>query len=490
MELYRDIDIQAITDKLDQIVDEANKIKIITVEPTINECRQVQEVINDFILKSKRIVYGGTAYNELIKLKKKSDAIYSEFVCKDIDFYSPKPLEDLIELCDLLHADGFKYVKGSQAVHVGTYSIFVNFVQYCDISYMPTNVFSNMPTITIKGLLYSDPMWILVDILRQYNDPITSYWRLKDKTFFRASTLLKHYPLDLAISKIEPKNNFAKEKHELFKQLVDMKTLILVGSVAIKYYLDRSSTIDTSAIECYSINFNNDIMIINKLIEQILGQKYKQIVINTYKPFFQFRDEMIEYIIDNTCLLKIYGTDKKCLPYNLLHLENNKFDKIDKIQLGGFYRRGNKKQDKKQENIKDHSIKIGTFMLLFNNLLIERQYQYINRSSKYKNIETIMSNLLKARQEYLIKNSLTVVDNSPFKEFIIKCSGETIDSMREARLEAERKKSKGLKFSFHYDPATQKGHVKMPEHKFANISGNIDKSLLEKIFKKIKRIKN
>ena len=263
MELYRDIDIQAITDKLDQIIDEAIDIKIHTLEPTIDECRLVQEVIRDFIIKKKRIVYGGTAYNELIKQKNQADAIYKKNDCKDIEFYSPKPIEDLMELSNLLHEKKFKYVQGKQANHAETYTIFVNFDQYCDMSYMPNNVYSNMPTIIINGIIYAHPMWILVDILRQYNDPITSYWRLKDKTFFRASILLKHYPLELDTKyklKIDNKHNDLKQK--IFEKIAVLHTLIFVGSVAQKYYLERSSNIDTSDLIAYSVNFTNDIKII------------------------------------------------------------------------------------------------------------------------------------------------------------------------------------------------------------------------------------
>ena len=166
MELYRDIDIQAITDKLDQIVEEATNIKKKTLEPTLDECKDVKEVINDFIMKKKRIVYGGTAYNTLITQKSKKDAIYGANECKDVEFYSPKPIEDIMELADILHEKKFKFVQVRQAMHAETYTLFVNFEQYCDVSYMPSNIFLNMPAITIDGILYSHPTWILVDILR------------------------------------------------------------------------------------------------------------------------------------------------------------------------------------------------------------------------------------------------------------------------------------------------------------------------------------
>ena len=229
MELYREIDIQAITDKLDQIIDEANDIKKKTLEPTLDECFQVQEVICDFIRKKKRIIYGGPAYNELIKNKNKKDGIYSIKDCKDIEFYTPKPIEDIMELSNILDGKKFKYVQGRQANHAETYTIFVNFEQICDMSYMPSNIFSNMPVITINGLLYSHPLWILVDILRQYNDPITSYWRLKDKTFFRANILLKYYPLELEKNKYKLNKDMIYIKKNIFNEISKLNTLIFIG---------------------------------------------------------------------------------------------------------------------------------------------------------------------------------------------------------------------------------------------------------------------
>lgn len=471
MELYRDIDIQAITDKLDQIVDDSIMVRNKLLEPTIDECRAIHVVINDFVMKKKRIIYGGTAYNELIKLKKKTDAIYRDIECKDIEFYTPKPLDDLIELANILHEKKFKYVQAKQAMHAETYTIFVNFEQVCDMSYMPSNVFTNMPTITIGGILYAEPLWILVDILRQYNDPITSYWRLKDKTFFRASKLLKYYPLKLNNEKVKQDEKMIDEKKKIFEQISDMKTLIFLGSVAETYYKERSKTIDTSFLECYSVNLKNDFKVIYKLMEKILGSKFKKIKVNVYKPFYQFRDDTIEITLDGIILLKIYGNNGICIPFHHLHLKNGITDKVDKIQLGGYYTKSGVKREIKDKDI----IKIGTFMVVFNNLLIERHYQYINRSENYKIIESKMSDLLKARSEYLKKHSMTVIDNSPFKEFIIKCSGETIDQGREFRLKGREKKSEGKRMTFTYDPSTQK-NTKAPDYKFNNTSGNLDTS--------------
>ena len=500
MELYRDIDIQAITDKLDQIIDESTIIRNKTLEPTIDECKQVKEVIFDYIMKKKRVVYGGTAYNTLIKQKSKADAIYKPTDCKDVEFYSPKPIEDIMELANILHEKKFKFVQVKQAMHAETYTLFVNFEQQCDVSYMPGNIYSNMPVIIVDGITYSHPNWILVDILRQYNDPITSYWRLKDKTFFRANVLLKNYPLDFKIKTLQDENTkHDKFKSEIYKQISVFKSLIFVGSVSENYYLTRSTSIITSNLEVISLNYLNDIKIINKIVEKILGSKYKDIHVNSYKPFFQFRDEHVEWVFENIILLKVYNSNHKCVPFNTLHIKSNNPELIDSIQLGGYFTKRELNKKTSNETIQDTSeteeistkekstdkntIKIATFMVLFQHVLVDRHYLYINRSDKYKDVESRLGSLLKVRNEYLNSKSLTVIDSSPFKEFIIRCSGETIDQGREFRLGLMRRKAQGARLMFTYDP-DGKGKANPPDYKFNNTSGNIDKTDNNKIFDK------
>jgi hypothetical protein len=70
--------------------------------------------------------------------------------------------------------------------------IFVNFINYCDISYMPENIYKNCPKIDIDGYYYTHPHFMLVDAYRVYSDPMTSYFRLT-KTFTRFNKLMHYY---------------------------------------------------------------------------------------------------------------------------------------------------------------------------------------------------------------------------------------------------------------------------------------------------------
>ena len=138
-------------DNFPNIMKEIEYRKLHELEPTIDEISKVQKIVSNFIKKKKRKVYGGFALNLLLSNKNPDYAIYDENDTPDIEFYSPKPLDDLIELCDLLHEEGYKYVMGQEAHHKETYSIFVNYQLYCDISYMSSNIYNKVRYIQIDG---------------------------------------------------------------------------------------------------------------------------------------------------------------------------------------------------------------------------------------------------------------------------------------------------------------------------------------------------
>jgi hypothetical protein len=478
MKLYRDIDIQAITDNLDKIIDDANSIMVKTIEPTITEHLEIMNIIKKFIREKKRVVYGGTAYHELVKMKKSKDIIYKETDIKDIEFYSPKPVEDLLELCNLLYNKGFSFVQGREATHQETFTVFVNFEPRCDITFMYSSIFYNMPTIKINNILYTHPLWILVDILRQYNDPITSFWRLKDKTFFRANILLNAFPLELAKGKIVNDETEMTLKKEIFKNIYKIESLIFLGSIVQDYYINRTNNIICHTLECISTNYDNDIKIINDIIREILQDDYYNLNIQFYTPFFQFADVHVEFIYKKKVIIIIYNNNNKCIPYHNLFIDIEK-EKINTLQLGGYLRRNknrnrNKNKNKNKLETNKHVVKIGTFILYFNHLLMLRHYYYINRSENYKKYEIIMNELLKSRNDFLNKKNITVIDKSPYQEFIIKCHGKTINPKREFKLRIEeRKKKKNQSYTFTYDPIQ---NLKTPIHNinFNNSSGNID----------------
>ena len=470
--LYSKKDIEILREKIDDLTEQAEKIKNEVFEPDTDEFSKVMEIIRKYIIKKKRIVYGGTAYNEILKNKDKSLGIYKEDNRKDIEFYSHTPLEDLKEICDILYENKFKYIQGSQAFHESTYTIFVNFQGYCDISYIPKNIYQNMPVLEINNMIFSHPLWILVDILRQFNDPLNSFWRLKDKTFERSMKLLSNFDLNLY-----NKNNYKIEKHSdlsvsLFNRIKDIKTLIFLGSLTTSFYINRDKELDLSLIEVITDNFTKDF----KKIYKIINELFSGIDMIAFNPFFQFRDKYVEFKKNGKSILRLFRNNEVCNPYNTLFLEKDSI-KIKKLSTNYSI---------KEKDFKENFdlIKIGTFDLNLNFLLIKRHHAYINRRDSYKKFENIMDELLKEKRKYLEKHNKTVLDDSPYRGFNISCYGKTTNPIYSFRLKLRKKEV----IMFKYDPSLKnKDYYELPKINFPNISGNESKSILEKLLKEIEK---
>jgi hypothetical protein len=463
--LYDDKNIDAINNELDNIIEKVNEIKSNNYEPTNKECFSIRNDIIKFVKSNKRIIYGGTAWNELIKHKDPNDKIYNENECKDIEFYSPKPLEDIEKLCKILN-NKYTFVRAAEAVHPETYTIFVNFSGICDITYMPSPIFYNIKRQTINGIDYIHPFVILIDILRQYNDPINSYWRLKDKkVFFRANKILKHYPLKLEKGKIKSNKDINKELLEyVFLNIKNINSLVFLLS---SFYLNPKSDkiiLDDHLI-VFTDNYNNDVKLIYSIILKYFSQKNMLDQVDTmlkveeYVPFFQYWDKRIVFTYNNTPFLIIHGHNDICIPYHEVYVNKNKIEKIVFGTLKNGY--------KEEFNL----IKLGTFIMLLNYSIINYHYNYIYNKDNCKNIEIFIYNLLDTRNKYLESNKLTVIDKSPYKEFIIECYGNTVDPVRQKFLRQYKRKEKGVKMSFSYDP----NNDNMPTNiNYKNTSGNIN----------------
>ena len=437
--MYKQSDIDLIKKNIDIIKDDATKKKLEIMEPTLKEFKEVYSVILDYIKIKKRIIYGGYAQNHLIKIINKLDEFYKEIDLADIEFYTPEPLTDVIELSDLLYSKNFKYVQGSEGVHNDTYKIFVNFINYCDLTYMPKNMYDNIPKIEDNGFLYTHPHFMLIDAFRVYADPLTSYFRL-DRTFFRFSTLIKHYPFDLSLYKntIQYENENKDTKKFIRHKIFHNSQLIIIGHYAFNYLVkrvDNKLVVDNFPYyQVISINYNED----KVKIGNFLRINFKNITSKEFYPYFQFYDKHTEYYHNNVCILKLYGHNNRCI---VNHFSENK------------------------------KVYFGTFQLIFLYLLVDYQYAITRRDSKEKNnYITLISRLLKAREMYLNIHNKTILERSPFQEFTLQCLGSTEDPLRMSRLEERKKKEAKKLIKFRYDPKGNPG--KIPNFKFDNTSGN------------------
>ena len=324
--MYRENDIISINNNIKNIIDNSALLYKINNEPNFNEISKIFDVILKFIIKKKKIVYGGYAQNILIKNKNPKDTFYKEYnniymQCTDIadlELYSSTPLEDVVELCDELYKNNFKYIESKEGIHPETYKIFVNFIAYCDISYISENIYNNIPTITINNIRCAHPNFMIIDSFRVFNDPMTSYWRL-EKSFIRYNKMIKYYPLELINNKITLENfkydidnnilNFIKKK------IIHKSKLIVIGFYAYNYYAKKSDKTfifnNFPYYELISDDLKKDGIKILKLLKKINNN----IQIKQYYELYEYIDNKIEYYINNKLILILYGNSNKCIVY-------------------------------------------------------------------------------------------------------------------------------------------------------------------------------
>jgi len=330
---------------------------------------------------------------------------------------------------------GFKYVEGAEAAHPETYKIFINFLNYCDISYMPAHIYNNLPYIEVNGIRCVHPHFMLVDAYRILTDPMTSYWRL-DKPLKRFPKILKYYPLETKHT-INVDSNTNTDVMKFIRKKILMKNkLVVIGYYAFNYYIKKVSANsiikDIPFFEAISTDLHKDARHIYSHLKHKFGDK---ITTKEYVPFITFTDQRIEYYYNNILVLRLYGNNSRCTVY--------------------------KYSDKKK-------IHFGTYNLVFMYGMFNYYYAYVNRNKR--DTDSYMALLCKfnnLRNEYLDNHKITVMDVSPFQDFTLKCFGAPVDSLRVSRIDGAKNKTK----KFRYHPTGKP--MKAPEYNFSNTSGNI-----------------
>ena len=454
--MYRVQDMEKIEKHIDKIKDDAAQEYKTLYEPTLHEISQVYMAIKSYIRKKGKVTYGGFAQNLLLTSKNPNESFYKIIEgayynwpdLADVEFYSATPLNDIIELTEELYSQGFKHIEGKEGIHPETYKIFVNFLNYCDISYMPANIYNNMPVIVVDGIKCAHPHFMMVDAYRVLTDPMTSYWRL-DKSVKRFQKLIKYYPIDQSNKKLELESNFDQLKF-IRKKIIHKSKLIVIGFYAFDYYVKKESEknqlIKYPYYEVISTNFEHDAKHIHKHLSNKFGNK---LTVKEFQPFFSFMDRRIEYYYNNELVLRLFDNNERCTVYNY--------------------------SDKKQTHF-------GTYNLVFMYLLFDYFYAFINRDKFNTELYSgLIGKIFVAKNKYLNDHDLTVVDNSPFQDFTYKCFGVPSDPIRASLLQGLEKRKKGKQMKFRYGPSGKPG--KAPDFSFSNSSGNQvlnDKNLILK----------
>jgi len=444
--LYREEDINAVSYKIKEIMKMADRKAKDTLEPTFQEYLTVFKQVSDYIKQNNRIVYGGIALHEMLKDKSPKDVFYDDYSKNDIEIYSPDPIEDIMKLCNMFHEKKYKYVEGKEADHPGTFTVFVNFEKYVDITYVPKIIYNNMPTIKVNGYRLIHPVYIIIDTLRVYTDPLTSYFRL-DKSFDRGNLLLKvanFKPEKGIINKLKPSDSIKFIMNSIIPKLSMIQNIIFVDDIAYNYYMNQDiSNISHIGVIVSKIKSNAQ-NIFNILLDAVAHQDInfkEKIKVDEYNIFFQFWEHRIVISYNKIPILTIYENKEKCLPYKTIMYNSTK-------------------------------INIANFTLTILYYLIQYNYNGVYKLN-YRETEHIIANLLDAKNTYLTKNKKTVLDDTKYSEFQIECLGDTVAFQRKSRLRFASRKEKGGILVYRYDPSNKQRSTLSKEFKFPNEAGTL-----------------
>lgn len=462
MSLYKEIDINLLQNSWNKIIEEVEVQRYSIIEPTKEEIIAVHKIICDYVKEYKRKIYGGFALNLLLLDKSPSEKIYKDGQIPDIDFYSPEPIIDLMRICNKLYKEGFKLISGKEAQHLNTYNINVNYLTYCDLTYVPRNVYRKMPFKEINGYTVIHPHFMWIDYLRMFSDPMTSYWRMGNdlKSFKRFYLLQKHFKFPYSEHSIEIEgsdNMLDKALKEIYEFCLNKESLIMIGFYAYNYFLNESELnkkykqVQIPYYEIISVNFRFDCLQLLDTLNQTKFIDISKLSNAEFYPFFQFTDNSLEIYYNENLIARIYNHNKKCIPYQDVTAIN--FNDNNKIEKNKF-------------------VRMATFptvlMYSITSIIKARTQGNDNDKNLYY---AITSHLIESRRLYFSKNKKNMLDESVFKEFVSKCIGKTLPADRERKLIIENRKKNGKRWTFFYEPTDG---INEPEntYQFPNLSGN------------------
>lgn len=456
--MYTTKECKLVIEHLDEIIKNADNLSATIIKPTHNDLKILFSIVLNFVIEKKRKIYGGFALNKLLESVEKKDMIYdiNDITKWDIDFYSPTPIEDAREISLRIFDKGYRHILAREAQHDETYTIFAETKNIADITYVPKNIYNKMPFVVIDNIHITGPHFMLIDYFRVITDPLTSYYRL-DKTFNRLCLIAKHFPLpeyDTTIT-ISPLSNELDVAFSIVHDfIINKPSLVVIGMYAFNHLIKEIKTdiknVDINYYEVISTNYKIDTKnMILELQKRINIYGKTSITYKENYPFFQYLGYNVDIYYDNIIICRMYHYNIKCIPYNTvpaIYFNNNlQITKAGTIQIGSY-----------------------AILMLYNliNVMWAKTTNDSNTEELYYNL---LSHMVQYKTYYFKHTDKTILDESLFQEFILRCVGETVSPQMEKALRIELKMKLGKKYSWCFNP--EKDAKVVTKYVFKNSSG-------------------
>lgn len=185
---------------LDENEKEFDKIVIIN-NVDANLLQRGLSIVEKFIVDRNLILYGGLAIDFALRLH--GTCLYPDDAVPDYDMYSSDSVKDCYDLTDIMFANGMTTSRSVPALYVRAMknSVSSNRSWIADLSYVPIDIYTRLPTLVYNGMRFIHPHYQMIDTHQSLSAPFQNpaigepvFVRFK-KDIERYNLLVKYYPL-------------------------------------------------------------------------------------------------------------------------------------------------------------------------------------------------------------------------------------------------------------------------------------------------------
>lgn len=296
----------------------------------------IKDVLNHLDIKDERTTEFIRFIKRNIKHINLKDCFYpidlnfkTEYALKephDLDVYSSHPLALAEKIYKKCREMGYESTCIIEAIHHGTYSVRIrnpdnSTFNVCDLTYVPTTFYSDIPYDEINGMLMVKDKWVLLDFYKMFSDPVCSSFRYKTVYDERLTPFEKYFNFAHKQEQINHVfNPIDQQVKDIMEEFKYNDSVVVSGYKAYNIFLSYIPKelkppyfqyLKDHYYEFISIDYDND----NLKLQKILDDNKIEYTTQRRQRFCYYKDYTTEYYINGNLFCIIYANNNISIPY-------------------------------------------------------------------------------------------------------------------------------------------------------------------------------